>query len=271
MSSSFDVLDTSESVPFVVFQGTELVLPDSNAAALFWQKPAVSALRDVIDVIIPVKDGIDSELQCYAVLLKSLPTGIDLQTMTTRQLLNADGFDAFICVGRASQWINWFRSHRFCGFCGAPTHIKQHGPLLHCADCQQDFYPRINPCIIVLVTDGDRILLARSKRRGATFFSCVAGFIEPGETVEHAVAREVFEEVGVRVKDIQYFKSQPWPFPSQLMLGCYAQYAGGEINPCVEEIAEAEWYRIDELPATPAPSISVAGQLIEEYCRRYRR
>ena len=271
MSSSFDILDISDSAPFVVFLGAEVVLPDSAVSTLFWQKPAVAALRDVIEVIIPISEGIKNQLQCYAVLLQCLPAGADLQTITTRQLLNADGFDAFICIGRASQWINWFRSHRFCGFCGAPTHIRQHGSLLHCPDCEQDFYPRISPCIIVLVTDGDRILLARSKRRGAMFFSCVAGFIEPGETVEHAVAREVFEEVGVQVKDIEYFKSQPWPFPSQLMLGCYASYAGGELNPCVEEIAVAGWYRVDVLPATPAPSISVAGQLIEEYCRRYRR
>jgi NAD+ diphosphatase len=271
VNSGFDILDTNGSVPFVVFCGAEVVLCDASAGQVFWDRSSIGLMRDVIDVVIPIMEGINSALQCYAVLLTTLPAQADLQTITTRQLLSQYGFDAFIGVGRASQWMNWFRSHRYCGFCGGPTQIKQHGRLVHCADCEHDFYPRINPCIIVLVSDGDRLLLARSQRRGAVFFSCLAGFIEPGETVEEAVAREVFEEAGIQVKDIEYVKSQPWPFPSQLMLGFYASYAGGELNPCPEEIAEADWYTVDALPATPAPSISVAGQLIEEYCRRYRR
>ena len=145
----------------------------------------------------------------------------------------------------------------------------KNGSLLSCPACESEYYPRINPCIIVLVADGRKVLLARSSRRGTTFFSCLAGFIEPGETAEEAVAREVYEEAGIQVTNVRYVKSQPWPFPSQLMLGFYADYAGGDLNPCPEELAEAGWYDVNALPSIPAPSISVAGQLIEGYCRSY--
>ena len=134
-----------------------------------------------------------------------------------------------------------------------------------CTACGKEYYPRINPCIIVLITRGDKILLARSSRRGTDFYSCLAGFIEPGESAEQAVRREVFEEVGLQVTNIRYTGSQPWPFPSQLMLGFYADYLDGEINPDPEEIADADWYAVDQLPKVPSPRISIAGQLIETY------
>jgi len=272
--------DTSGTEPaalFVVFCRGELVVREQANASLgpdgisdmFWDSQSLVVLADGIDTVIPVLDTTGSSVQCQAVLLKTLPTG--LRTLSTRQLLVERGFAAFSTIGRASQWVNWFRSHRFCGFCGSPNQVRNDGRLLHCPSCEQDFYPRINPCIIVLVTDGERILLARSQRRGALYYSCLAGFIEPGETAEEAVAREVFEEVGIRVRDIRYVKSQPWPFPSQLMLGFYATYDSGDLTLCPQEIAEANWYHVSMLPPTPAPAISVAGQLIEEYCQRYQR
>jgi len=208
---------------------------------------------------------------CDAVQLSRVPPALaHIEPMPVRQFLLHQGFDAFILAGRASQLLNWFRSHRFCGSCGAENVLRKQQQLLACQHCEVDYYPRINPCIIVLVTRGDRILLARSVRRGATFFSCLAGFIEPGESAEEAVAREVYEEVGLEIDNIRYVKSQPWPFPSQLMLGFYADYVGGEIVPEAAEIAEAHWYDVNNLPETPAPTISVAGQLIQEYCDAVR-
>lgn len=204
---------------------------------------------------------------CDALQLSCLPPALaHIEPMPVRQFLLHQGFDAFILAGRASQLLNWFRSHRYCGRCGAETRLRQAQQLLACLRCEVDYYPRINPCIIVLVTRGDQILLARSVRPGATFFSCLAGFIEPGESAEQAVAREVYEEVGLEIDNIRYVKSQPWPFPSQLMLGFHADYVSGEIVPEAAEIAEAHWYNVDRLPETPAPAISVAGQLIQEYC-----
>ncbi|MEX0738439.1 MAG: NAD(+) diphosphatase [Pseudohongiella sp.] len=204
---------------------------------------------------------------CDAVQLASVPPPLThVEAMPVRQFLLHQGFDAFVLAGRASQLLNWQRTHRFCGSCGAANAFRSPGQILYCPHCEVDYYPRINPCIIVLVTRGDRILLARSVRRGATFFSCLAGFIEPGESAEEAVAREVYEEVGIKITNIRYVKSQPWPFPSQLMLGFYADYVSGDIVPEAAEIAEAHWYPVDSLPETPAPAISVAGQLIQEYC-----
>ena len=120
----------------------------------------------------------------------------------------------------------------------------------------------------MLVVDGRRILLARNARYRTGFYSCLAGFIEVGESAEDTVKREVMEEVGVEVENIRYFKSQSWPFPSQLMLGFFADYVSGDIVPEPGEIEEADWYDIDDLPNIPAANISVAGQLIEHYVRQ---
>lgn len=235
---------------------------------LFWPVSVLSGIDSCVETLIPIDAGLGSKSSVYAVLLAMWPeTLIDTHAVATRQLLMERGFEAFSLVGRASQWINWYRSHRFCGACGCKNQAIRNGALLFCPVCETEYYPRINPCIIVLVTDVNRVLLARSSRRGATFFSCLAGFIEPGETAEDAVAREVYEEAGVQVTNVRYVKSQPWPFPSQLMLGFYADYAGGDLNPCPEELAEAGWFDVHSLPVVPAPTISVAGQLIEEYCR----
>jgi NAD+ diphosphatase len=242
-------------------------LMDSTQYDLFWSAQALHQYGALIEAIIPVDAGLGDDSAFYAVMLNQpaeiLPSAVPVQV---RQLLLGRGFEAFSLVGRASQWINWFRSHQYCGCCGNRNELHNSARLLHCSKCEADYYPRINPCVIVLVNDGDRILLARSTRRGATFFSCLAGFIEPGETAEEAVSREVYEEAGIHIKNIRYVKSQPWPFPSQLMLAFYADYVGGELTLCPREIAEADWFDVRQLPSTPAPKISVAGQLIEDYC-----
>jgi NAD+ diphosphatase len=242
-------------------------LKDSSQYDLFWPADALHQHNTLIAAMIPVDVGFGDDSALYALVLNQLPDALaGAVPVPVRQLLMERGFEAFSLVGRASQWVNWFRCHQFCGSCGSLNELRNKGRLLHCVRCETDYYPRINPCVIVLVTDGDRILLARSTRRGATFFSCLAGFIEPGETAEEAVVREVYEEAGIQIKNIRYVKSQPWPFPSQLMLGFYADYAGGDLNLCPEELAEAGWFDVRQLPLTPAPAISVAGQLIEEYC-----
>lgn len=242
-------------------------LEESDQYDLFWPAHLLHQHTDLLAAIIPVDAGFGDDSALYAVQLARLPDGLSgALVMPVRQLLMERGFDAFSLIGRASQWLNWFRYHQFCGRCGSRNELRSSGRLLHCQACETDYYPRINPCVIVLVTNGNRILLARSSRPGANFFSCLAGFIEPGETPEEAVVREVYEEAGIQIRNVRYVKSQPWPFPSQLMLGFYADYAGGDLNPCPEELAEAGWFDVRELPLTPAPAISVAGQLIQAYC-----
>ncbi len=179
-----------------------------------------------------------------------------------RTLLLRHAFDDFTAVGRANQLINWYDSHRFCGSCGANTLAHKNDRALVCTACNATYYPRINPCIIVLVTKGEQFLLARHNRGNASYSSCLAGFMEVGETPEETVKREVMEEVGIEVDNIRYIKSQSWPFPSQLMLGFFADYKAGEL--CVDgiEIAEARWYSKEDLPEMPSAGISVAGQLI---------
>lgn len=242
-------------------------LKDSSQYDLFWPAQMLEQYAVPVTAIIPVDAGFGDDSALFAVLLSELPVALPgVVAVAVRQLMMERGFEAFNLVGRASQWVTWYRCHQFCGVCGHRNESRNDGGLLHCAHCSLDYYPRINPCVIVLVTNAEQILLARSSRPGATFFSCVAGFIEPGETAEEAVVREVYEETGLQIKNIRYVKSQPWPFPSQLMLGFYADYAGGELNPCPHELAEAGWFNVGQLPLIPASSISVAGQLIEGYC-----
>jgi NAD+ diphosphatase len=141
--------------------------------------------------------------------------------------------------------------------------------VLICPSCTHHAYPRISPCIITLVEDGDRILLAHNARFDENRFSTLAGFVEAGESVEQAVAREIKEEVGVDIGEFRYFKSQAWPFPDSLMLAFFAQYQGGELQPDGVEITEARWFTRDELNSvTLPPKFSISRQLIDDWVNR---
>ncbi len=187
------------------------------------------------------------------------------ESRSLRSLLFIEGESDFSVAGKASQIMSWYRTHRYCGVCGSKTSQHEQQRALLCANCGEQYFPRINPCAIVLVTKGREILLARSARFKTGFYSCLAGFIEVGESAEDTVLREVKEESGVEVDNIRYVKSQSWPFPSQLMLGFHADYKSGDIVPEPGEIEEADFYDIDDLPAVPSPDISVAGELIQIY------
>jgi NAD+ diphosphatase len=167
-------------------------------------------------------------------------------------------------AGRAVQIVAWDRDHRFCGRCGGATERTGRDLERSCPRCQLPYYPRIAPAVIVQVRDGDRILLARSVHTPSGMYSTLAGFVEPGETLEETVAREIREEVGLEVTNIRYFGSQPWPFPNSLMIGFLADYAGGEIVRQEEEIEDAGWYRADALPPIPPP-LSIARALIDDF------
>ncbi len=190
---------------------------------------------------------------------------LDAEDHSLRSILMAEGAEVLATVGKANQILDWHASHRFCGRCGGPTTAQSDNRVLLCSACNTQFFPRINPCIIVLVTRGDEILLAKNARYQSNFLSCLAGFIEVGESAEETLHREVREEVGIEVENIRYVKSQCWPFPSQLMLGFYADYKSGDIVPDEEEIEYAEWYNINAIPPIPSPGISVAGELITGY------
>jgi NAD+ diphosphatase len=172
--------------------------------------------------------------------------------------------EEFAVAGRALQIATFAVTHRFCGGCGQPTTRDALERCVRCAGCDLVFYPRVSPAIIVLVRRGKEALLASSARFATGFYSTLAGFVEPGESLEQTLAREVFEEVGIQVNNVRYFGSQPWPFPHSLMVGFFADYAGGEIVVDGQEILDARWFAAHALPEVP-PKLSIARKLIDTW------
>ena len=205
---------------------------------------------------------------CFAVALDFEPApepGWELKGL--RELFVRLPEDLMAIAGRASQTVEWYLAHAFCGRCGSPTELSESEFARVCPDCSAMHFPRITPAVIMLVQRGDEMLLASNANFTGGFFSCLAGFVEPGETLEQAVAREVREEVGLEVDRIRYFGSQAWPFPSQLMVGFTAEYASGELVLQQAEIVEANWFGRDGLPRLPGP-FSISRQLIDSFLSR---
>ena len=186
-----------------------------------------------------------------------------------RSLFGAIDDSTFLLAGRAIQIVDWDRSHRFCGRCGTPTERKVHERSRVCPGCGQTHYPRLAPVAMALVTRGDELLLARSPHFPPGMMSALAGFVEPGESLEECLVREVREEVGVEVNNLRYFSSQPWPFPHSLMVAFHCDWVSGEIVPQEGEIEAAGWFRIDDLPVLPH-RLSIARRLIEDALARLR-
>jgi NAD+ diphosphatase len=172
-------------------------------------------------------------------------------------------------AGRAFQIVEWDRTHRYCGRCGTPTRTKDGERAKECPACGLVAYPRNSPAMMVLVTRGRELLLARAHRFPGAMYSALAGFVEAGETIEDCIRREVREEVGIDVTGITYFASQSWPFPHSLMIAYTAEYAGGEMRPGDDEIADAQWFALDALPTLPG-SVSIARRLIDATIARLR-
>jgi NAD+ diphosphatase len=192
-------------------------------------------------------------------------SGCDWQGL--RKLMLEGDAGTFKMLGYASQIGTWARQHRFCGSCGAAMRPLLTERAMVCNSCETQHYPRLSPSMIVLVTRGDEILLARSPRFSPGVYSTLAGFVEAGESVEDCVVREVFEEVGLEVQNLQYVASQAWPFPHSLMLGFHAHYRAGDIVMQAEEIEDARWFTLDALPALP-PVASISRYLIDLYVAR---
>jgi NAD+ diphosphatase len=175
------------------------------------------------------------------------------------------GMDWFKQAVKAYSIINWDRNHQFCGRCATPTQQSPHAFERRCPACLSIFYPRISPCIIVLIQKGAQLLMARSPHFPPGAYGLIAGFVETGESLEEAIHREVKEEVGIEIKNISYFDSQPWPFPDSLMIGFRAEYAAGEIVVNLNELESAGWYPYDQLPGLPSVSLSIAKKLIDHF------
>lgn len=168
----------------------------------------------------------------------------------------------FAVSTRAKLLLSWDREHRFCGVCGTPTEPLLSEPARICPACQHRAYPRLSPAIMVLIHRGDELLLARSPHFRPGMYSALAGFVEAGESLENCIHREVMEEVGVRVTNLRWFDSQPWPFPHSLMLAFHADYVDGEITPQAGEIEDARWFHLNALPELPHAA-SIAYRLLQ--------
>ena len=179
----------------------------------------------------------------------------------------------------AAALLNWHRRHRFCANCGAPTEIREAGHVRHCPSCGAEHHPRTDPVVIMLVLRGDEVLLGRQARWPRDRYSALAGFVEPGESLEEAVAREVLEESGVRVGAPRYVSSQPWPFPASLMLGFVAPWAGGEPEIGDEELEDVRWFAREEVEAAVGgrgplrlpPPLAIARRLVDGWLETTRR
>jgi NAD+ diphosphatase len=168
----------------------------------------------------------------------------------------------FALAGRAIQLIDWDRNHRYCGRCGTPTEAKTEERARVCPACRLAAYPKLSPAVMALVRRENQVLLGRSPHFPPGMYSALAGFVEPGETLEQCLAREVEEEVGVQVSQIRYFASQPWPFPNSLMIAFVCDWKSGDIRPQAGEIEDARWFDVLQLPKLPS-RISIARRLID--------
>ncbi len=200
-------------------------------------------------------------------LEQHIDCGIDYNLIDLRSLLLSSHEPLFSIACRAVQLLEWFHGHKFCGRCGKPNVQSKSENALSCIECNVDNYPRISPCVIVVVTLGDRCLLARQENWETGLYSALAGFLEAGESAEDAIHREVLEEVDVRVKNLRYVGSQSWPFPGQLMLGFLAEADSQKIRVDGSEISEAQWWRYDEMPPRVPPPTVMSGMLIEHFIR----
>ena len=266
--------ESASPARWYLYQGDRLVLDERGA------EPALPLAKHARDLALtPLRteylgrlEGAEP-IECFSGEIASeaeLPPGFAAHEL--RSLFEIFPDYEVALAGRAKQIVHWDRDHQFCGRCGTPTAALESERSRRCPACGLTSYPRISPAIIVAVTrhcdDGPRILLARNHRFPTGRYSVVAGFVEPGVTLEDCVRREVAEETGIQVDNIRYFGSQPWPFPNSLMVGFTADYAGGDFAFADDEIADAQWFAPDALPLVP-PKISIARKLIDAFVARH--
>ena len=207
-------------------------------------------------------------VSCYALDIEgNVPEGYAVSDL--RGWLGRVEPGVFYLAGRAKQIVDLIRQNQFCGRCGEPMIDHRSDRARYCPSCRLVNYPRLSPSIIVLVRQGDEMLLARNTNWPQGMYSTLAGFVEPGESIEQTVHREVQEEVGIKVKNVRYLGSQSWPFPNSLMLGFHCDYASGELTFLDDEIAEAKWFRYDALPNVPGGT-AISRWLIDRFIDQRR-
>lgn len=210
--------------------------------------------------------GLYGEYDCFSISLKELPELEEkYELVDVKEITILTGDPAlFILAGAANHILHWSSMNQYCGCCGHKTMDKVDERAKICPNCGNVIYPRISPATITAIFKGDQILLAHNRNFRKDLHSLIAGYVEPGETLEQCVEREIREEVGIKVKNIKYFSSQPWSFPDSLMMAFTAEYESGDITVDNCEITDAAWYKADNLPEIPSID-SVAGRMIRWY------
>jgi NAD+ diphosphatase len=272
MSDSYIPLITppesvTEPALWFAFRKTEILVV--NGA----DRPALPCCLDISEHgFAPVRNqylGLYGGKHCYAVeIQESQPLPEGWAALGLRDLFGLVETTLAVLSGRAWQLLEWDRNYQYCSRCGTPTQLRTDERSRSCPSCGLTSYPPVSPAIMILVTHQGKMLLARKAAFPKGRYSALAGFVEPGETLEDTVIRETREEVGVEVKNIRYFGSQPWPFPHSLMVGFTAQYASGEIRIEPNELEDAKFFSPDEIPPVP-PRLSIARRLIDAYGEKH--
>jgi len=253
---------------YFVFRDERVLARKERAALLPFSGRQWSFLKPLAESILPI--GKVPGGQGFAVeMANGFEIGNEFEWLSLRGLVGTLDDEMFNIWGRAAPLLRWQKNHRFCGRCGEMTQLHEREQVRKCPACSVAYYPRISPCIIVLVTRGEELLLARSPRFPEGMYSTLAGFVEVGEPLERTVQREIAEEVSIQVRNIRYFASQPWPFPDQLMLGFFAEYDAGEIQIDGEEISDAGWYHHRSLPIIPSEG-TIAGRMSRRYMEQLK-
>lgn len=259
-----DLIDKNEPARWFVYRGEELLVQLTNREmlALETHTSAKSDLK-ITRIFYLGKQGV---FHCFAVDVDAdsePPVDMIFQNLK-ESFSDVRDEDLLFMASKAKQILTWDKQSQFCSHCGAKTDFHSIERAKSCSVCHHLFYPQISPVVLVAITRGREILLARSPHFPPGVLSVLAGFVEPGESLEQAVHREVSEEVGIRIKNLRYFSSQPWPFPSNIMIGFTAEHDCGEIQIDGVEIEEAGWYTADTIPFLPK-KMSLSRQLIDAF------
>jgi len=247
----------------VLTDGEGVRVPTVNELAAVFGADAM----DMAEAEVPLPQVNGQECRAF-----DLPDGFEptdgARLVGLRELAGSVPARLFSAGGTALQKVEWLRNHGFCSRCGGPTERHERHEALACTECGHMHFARLSPAVIMLVERGREMLLGRSHGWPEGVYSTLAGFVDPGETLEEAVHREVREEVGITVRDLKYFGSQPWPFPHSLMVGFVAQYESGDIQPDPVEIDDARWFTPENLPPRLPFKASIARALVDDFLAR---